>query len=85
MKFTSGSLVFYLLERESDVLGVSDEHPSSVALFLPEDFEGNVRFTDDGRVSVYDAIGFTTGHKNPRQVWNDLVERDSLFVQKTDK
>jgi hypothetical protein len=53
--------------------------------FLPGDFGGEVRFTDDGRVSVYDAIGFTTGHKNPRQVWNDLIERDPLFVQKTDK
>lgn len=52
--------------------------------FLPGDFGGEVRFTDDGRVSVYDAIGFTTGHANPRQAWNDLIERVPEVVQKVD-
>lgn len=50
-----------------------------------EDFGGQVRITPDGRVSVYDGIGYVTGHKNPRQVWNDLADRISVFVQKTDK
>ncbi len=50
-----------------------------------EDFGGKVRFTPDGRVSVYDAIAFSTGHKNPYQVWKDLIERDSVFLRKTEE
>jgi hypothetical protein len=52
--------------------------------FLPGDFGGEVRFTDDGRVSVYDAIGFTTGHKNPRDVWKSLTESHTEVVGKAD-
>jgi hypothetical protein len=50
-----------------------------------EDFSRDVRITPDGRVSVYDAIKYTTGQKNPRDVWSDLVERFPVFVGKTDK
>ena len=50
-----------------------------------EDFGEDVRFTPDRKVSVYDAIAFSTGHKNPRQVWKDLVNIHPSFVQKTDK
>jgi KilA-N domain len=70
--------------RTNDDSMASGECSSSIVSFLPEDFEGKVRFTDDGRVSIYDAIGFTTGHGNPRQAWNVLVERVPEVVQKTD-
>lgn len=39
-----------------------------------DDFNGKVRFTPDGRVSVYDAIGFVTGSKNPYSDWKRLQE-----------
>lgn len=51
----------------------------------PDDFEGQVRFTPDGRISVYDGIGYSIGNLNPRQVWNDLIESFPVFVHKTDK
>lgn len=50
-----------------------------------EDFGGKVRFTPDGRISVYDSIAFSTGHKNPYQVWNDLTQRFPVFLQKTEE
>lgn len=50
-----------------------------------DDFDGNVRLTPDGRISVYDAIGYATGHKNPYQVWKDLIERIPVFLQKTEE
>lgn len=50
-----------------------------------KDFEGNVRFTPDGRISVYDGIGYSIGISNPRDAWNDLIERFPVFVGKTDK
>lgn len=40
-----------------------------------DDFNQNVRITPDGRVSVYDAIGYVTGHSNPRDVWSELIIR----------
>lgn len=39
------------------------------------DFGTEVRFTDDGHVSVYDAITFATGDKNPRKTWGRLSEQ----------
>ena len=36
------------------------------------DFGVEVRFTDDNRVSVYDAIEFATRDKNPRATWKRL-------------
>ena len=64
--------------------GMKEE--SSVALIPTyfEDFGDDVRFTPDGRISVYDGIAYTTGHKNPRQVWNELSARLPEVVQKTD-
>ena len=49
------------------------------------DFGVEVRFTDDGRVSIYDAIIFVTGQKNPREVWKRLQEAYPVFVPKCDK
>jgi len=49
-----------------------------------EDFNGEVRFTDDGRIAVYDGITFATGHKNPRQVWSELEEKFPEVVRKSD-
>lgn len=49
-----------------------------------EDFSKEVRTTPDGRVSVYDSIAYVTGHLNPRQVWNELEEKFSEVVRKTD-
>lgn len=49
-----------------------------------KDFGGKVRFTPDGRISVYDAIAFSTGHKNPYQVCNDLEARFPEVLQKTE-
>jgi KilA-N domain len=50
-----------------------------------EDFLKKVRMTPDGRASVYDAIEYTTGHKNAYQVWNGVTERYPLFLQKVEK
>ena len=51
-----------------------------------EDFKkANVRVTPDGRISVFDGIGYTTGLKNPRDAWNDLIKRFPVFVGKCDK
>ena len=50
-----------------------------------EDFGDEVRVTPDGRVSVYDAIAFSTGHKNPYQVWSELTARIPVFLQKTEE
>jgi hypothetical protein len=63
------------------------DKPSSLALPLigSEDFPQDVRITPDGRVSVYDGIGYLLGNKNPYQVWNDLTERIPLFLQKTEE
>ena len=44
----------------------------------------DVRFTPDWRISVYDGIAYTTGHKNPYQVWNDLIARIPEVLQKTE-
>lgn len=66
-----------------DSVTLSDPLPE-ILPFLPGDFGGEVRFTDDGRVSVYDAIGFTTGHKNPRDVWKSLTESHTEVVGKAD-
>ena len=55
--------------------------PLSISI---NDFNGQVRITPKGLISIYDAIGFTTGHGNPRQVWNDLTARFPEVVQKTD-
>ena len=49
-----------------------------------DDFPGEVRVTPDGRVSVYDSIGYTTGQKNPRDVWNELTDKFPEVVGKTD-
>jgi hypothetical protein len=49
-----------------------------------DDFNGEVRFTPDGRVSVYDAIAFVTGISNPRDTWDDLKKRVPEVVGKTD-
>lgn len=60
----------------------------SASLTFPtafEDFNGKVRSTPDGRFSIYDAIAYTTGHKNPYQVWNDLCERLPVFLHKTEE
>lgn len=46
------------------------------------DFGVEVRFTDDGRVSVYDAITFITGDRNPRKTWERLGEQYSEVVAK---
>lgn len=37
------------------------------------DFGVEVRFTDDGRVSIYDAITFATGLKNAYSTWSRLA------------
>lgn len=39
-----------------------------------DDFPGQVRVTPDGRVSVYDSIGYTTGNKNPHDIWKRMAE-----------
>lgn len=39
-----------------------------------EDFSKQVRMTPDGKVSVYDAIKYTTGDRNPQNVWKRLGE-----------
>jgi hypothetical protein len=49
----------------------------STSLAFPttfEEFDGKVRFTLDGRISIYDAIAYTTGHKNPHDVWSRLKD-----------
>jgi hypothetical protein len=48
------------------------------------DFGVEVRFTEDERVSIYDAITFATGQKNPRDVWNRLQETHPDVVGKCD-
>lgn len=48
------------------------------------DFGTEVRFTGDGRVSVYDAITFATGQKNPRDVWDRLQKGHPEVVGKCD-
>jgi KilA-N domain len=53
--------------------------------FGSDDVPSSVRITPDGRISVYDGIGYTTGQKNPYQVWSDLLERIPLFLHKTEK
>jgi KilA-N domain len=62
-------------------------NPSAVLTFPigTDDFPGEVRITPDGRVSVYDGIGYLLGNKNPYQVWNDLTERIPVFLQKTEE
>ena len=56
---------------------------SNSSVFIDfEDFGGKVRFTSDGRVSVYDAIAFSTGHKNPHDVWSRLQESHSEVLVK---
>lgn len=62
----------------------SDGKQQLMELITFEDTDGQVRVTPDGRISVYDGIGFITGHKNPRQVWNDVIAKVSEVVQKTD-
>jgi hypothetical protein len=49
-----------------------------------DDFNGKVRFTPDGRVSVYDAIGFVTGSTNPHRIWSDLIARVPEVLRKTE-
>ena len=60
---------------------------TSVFLDFPlgsEDFHEKNRVTPDGRVSVFDAIEFTTGQKNPHQVWKNLVDRVPEVLQKVE-
>jgi hypothetical protein len=38
------------------------------------DFGVEIRFTDDGRISVYDGITLATGQKNPYSTWKRLSE-----------
>ncbi|NES66041.1 MAG: KilA-N domain-containing protein [Okeania sp. SIO2D1] len=63
----------------------ADSSSSDVFLDLPINFDGangKVRFTPDGRVSVYDVIGYVTGNSNPWQVWNRLSEEHSEVLTK---
>ena len=61
------------------------DNSKTLALSEFQEFDGNVRITPDGRVSVYDAIEYVTGYKNRYQVWNDLTERFPVFLQKTEE
>jgi hypothetical protein len=56
----------------------------ALPIIRSEDFPQDVRITPDGRVSVYDGIGYLLGNKNPYQVWNDLVERIPEVLHKTE-
>ena len=48
---------------------------SKVSVFK-EQFDGkDVRITEDGRVSVWDAIAAFANIKNPRDAWDSLTER----------
>jgi hypothetical protein len=42
--------------------------------FGSEDVPSSIRITPDGRISVYDGIGYTTGQKNPHDAWKRIVE-----------
>lgn len=62
---------------ENDSEAESPEAKTDMGLGFPiniDDFNGEVRFTPDGRVSVYDAIAFVTGSKNPYSDWKRLQE-----------
>ena len=51
------------------------ESNKSTALVVPnnfDDFNGQVRTTPDGRISVYDGITYVTAHKDPHSVWKRL-------------
>jgi hypothetical protein len=49
----------------------------------PKDFPEDFRRID-GKVSVFDAIEFTTGQKNPHQVWKNLTDRVPEVLQKVE-
>lgn len=49
-----------------------------------DNFHEKNRVTPDGRVSVFDAIEFTTGQKNPHQVWKNLTDRVPEVLQKVE-
>lgn len=58
---------------------------SKVSVFK-EQFDGkDVRITEDGRVSVWDAIAAFANIKNPRDAWDSLTERFPDVVAETDK
>lgn len=62
----------------------SSNRQGLMELITFEDAGGRVRITPDGRISVYDGIAYTTGSKNPHQVWNDLQIRFPEVLQKTE-
>lgn len=69
--------------RGSAPLPISDRGAIGLPIRI-EDFNGEVRFTSDGRIAVYDGIAFATGHKNPRDVWSDLGETYPEVVAQCD-
>ena len=78
---------WFKLNTEESVSSKSTEPVEEKKFAFPsriEDFGEDVRFTPDRKVSVYDAIAFSTGHKNPRDVWNELLERVPEVVGKCD-
>lgn len=62
----------------------SDDRRGLIELTAFEDANNQVRITPDGRISVYDGIAYTTGHKNPRDVWNELGVKFAEVVGKCD-
>ena len=50
-------------------------HFSSLRVDAEEFKKANVRVTLDGRISVFDGIGYTTGLKNPHHAWNGLLTK----------
>ena len=56
--------------------------PTSLARWAYED--GDIRMTPDGQPSIFDMIRVLGGQKNPRDVWQRLIESHSEVVGKCD-
>lgn len=79
-------LINVLGEKDDDVIEAEvEDTENDLSIIGSEEFYENVRITSDGRISVYDGIRFTTGHKNPWQVWNDHLELFPVFLHKTEE
>lgn len=65
--------------------GESEKEASNKGFNFPvtiDDFDGNVRFTPDGRISVYDGIAYAIAKKNPYDDWNRLQKTNPEVLAK---